>query len=99
DPQPPLAVLPQPIPLGVLLIESDLVQQLIRLLDVEGGPLLPVLRPRAVAGVLGWCHRAGRPHSEPERLVQLVAVDAQCESVAEISVAQPLPDLGIGVEA
>src|SRR5258705_5738195 len=44
--EPPLAVGAQPIALAVLLGEAGLVEELIGLLDVEGGPLLAPLRPR-----------------------------------------------------
>ena len=40
--------------------------------------------------------RAGRADAEPERLVELVAVDAERERVAEVAVPQPLRDLGVG---
>ena len=71
----------------------------VRLLHVEGGPLRPPLGPGVVRRVLGRHRRARRADAEPERLVELIAVDAQREGVAEVAVAQPLPDLGVGLEA
>src|SRR5438128_3186228 len=75
DAQPALAVAAQPEALGVLLGQPDLVQHLVGLLHVERGPHLPVLRTRVVLVVVSRHHRARRPRAEPERLVDLVAVD------------------------
>ena len=95
DAQPPLAVRPQPVALTVLLRQADLVQQLVGLLRVVRGPLLPPLGSRAVRRAVCRDDGAGDADPEPEGLVELVAVDAEGERPAEVPVVQPLRDLGI----
>src|SRR5215471_20021458 len=77
DAEPALAVRAKPIALRVLLREPDLVEHLVGLLDVERRPQLPVLRPGVVLVGVRRHHRARRARAEPERLVDLVAVDPE----------------------
>src|SRR5215467_2876909 len=77
DAQTPLAVATQPVALCVFLRQPDLVEHLVGLLQIEGGPELPVLRTRVVLVVVGGHDGARGAGAEPERLVDLVAVDAE----------------------
>ena len=90
---------PQAEALGVLLGQPDLVQQVVRLLEVEGGPLEAPLGPGVLGRAVLGHQRAGRAHPEEERLVELVAVDPHRERPAEVDVGEPLADLGVGLVA
>ena len=93
----PLPSRAQAVALGVLLGQPDLVQHLVGLLHVERGPHLPVLRARVVLVAVRGHDRARRARAQPERLVDLVAVDAERQRAAEVGRVQPLGDLGVGV--
>ena len=97
DPEPSLAVDPEPVTLAVLLRETDLVQQRVGLLDVERRPLLPPLRSRVVRRGLGRRDGARDADAEPERLVQLVPVDAHRQRPPEVGRVEPLRHLGVRV--
>ena len=95
--QPALAVGAQPIGVTVLLGEPDRVEEPIGLLHVERGPLLAPFRPWTVRQALRRRGGSGNTHSHPERLVQLVAVDAHGQRASEIARVKPPGDLGVGV--
>jgi hypothetical protein len=78
-----LAILAQAEALGVLLGQPDLVEELVRLSQVRDRPLRAVLGAGAVERVVGGGNRAERPDAEPERLVELVAVDAERQGVSK----------------
>ena len=93
--EPALAVDALAIAVAVFFGQADLVEQFVALLHVEHAPLLVPFGPRAVEGVGSRRNGAGATHAEPERFVELVAIDAERERMAEILVAQPLHDLGV----
>src|SRR4030095_2564891 len=90
-----LAVGTQPIPVGILLVEPDLVEQVVGLLQIERPPFLVPFGAPAIDGVGRGSYRSRRSDAEPEGLVQLVTVDAECERMAEILVPEQFRDLGI----
>ena len=99
QPQPPAAVAAHAKAFAVLLGQTDLVEELVGLLDVERRPHLVRHSSPGLCGTSGRRDAAGGADAEPEGLVELVAVDAHRERAAEIDVLQPLGDLGIGVIA
>src|ERR1044072_7375269 len=81
--------------LGVLLGQPDCIQHGAGLLRVMGGPHGAVLRTWEVRIALDRHHRPGRTGPEPVHLVQLVAVDGNGQSTAEVAVVEPLGDFWI----
>ena len=85
----------QPIPFAILLGQADLVEQLVGLLQVERRVFLVPFGARAVEGIGRRRYRSWGSHAEPEGFVELVAVDAERERVAEILVLQEFRNLRI----
>src|SRR6266542_3546784 len=90
-----LAIFAQAVALGILPGVPDPVEQLIRLRDVERVPLRLPFRAREESTCLGWCWRADRACPQEERLVHLVAIDAQGERAPEVDTAEQLSELGV----
>src|SRR6266542_365739 len=90
-----LAIFAQAVALGILVGVPDPVEQLIRLRDVERVPLRLPFRAREESTCLGWCWRADRACPQEERLVHLVAIDAQGERAPEVDTAEQLSELGV----
>ena len=90
---------PQAVALAVLLVQPELVEHLVRLLDVVRGVERPVLRAREVERALTGRGRARLPEPEDEGLVDLRAVDAVGQRDAELAGGEPLRDLGVLLEA
>src|SRR5205823_6512369 len=99
EPQPALAVGPLAEALGVLLVETELVEQVVGLLDVEGSPLLPRVRPGAVRRAFVRRDVARLADAEPEGLVELVTVDTERQRVPEVLTLDQLGDLWISLVA
>ena len=97
--QPPAAVAAHAKAFAVLLGQTDLVEELVGLLDVERGPLGAPLFAGALRHVRGRRDAAGGADPEPEGLVELVAVDPHRERAPEVGVLQPLRHLRVGVVA
>ena len=95
----PLPSRAQPVALGVLLGQPDLVEQLVGLLDVERGPELPVLGPGLYLLVSTGTTEPGVP--VPSQNVSLIWSRSMPsdERAAEVGRVEPLADLGVGLVA